>query len=160
MSAKGLWRSRSRTALCFSLALPVLAALFLFPGAPARAEDRTARTEPVQQLRIYEIFESNKRAFHDRFRDHAARIMKKHGFRIVAMWEAKSDRKTEFVYLLSWPDETAMEESWARFMADEEWKRIKRETGAVHGQLVGGIEDRTLRLTSYSPRGFDTTAAE
>ena len=36
-------------------------------------------------------------------------------------------------------------------MADEEWARIKRETGAVHGSLVGGIEDRTLTLTDYSP---------
>jgi len=29
----------------------------------------------VQQLRIYEIFEKNKAAFHARFRDSAARIM-------------------------------------------------------------------------------------
>ena len=29
----------------------------------------------IQQLRIYEIFEKNKAAFHARFRDHAARIM-------------------------------------------------------------------------------------
>jgi hypothetical protein len=32
--------------------------------------------EPVHQLRIYEIFDHNKQAFHDRFRDHAMRIMK------------------------------------------------------------------------------------
>jgi hypothetical protein len=30
----------------------------------------------IQQLRIYEIFENNKAAFHARFRDHAARIMR------------------------------------------------------------------------------------
>ncbi|MFK4382089.1 hypothetical protein ACVWYQ_001784 [Bradyrhizobium sp. USDA 3397] len=29
----------------------------------------------IQQLRIYEIFEKNKAAFHARFCDHAARIM-------------------------------------------------------------------------------------
>ena len=54
----------------------------------------------IQQLRIYEIFEKNKAAFHARFRDHAARIMRtKYGFQIVAMWETKLGDRTEFAYL-------------------------------------------------------------
>jgi hypothetical protein len=74
----------------------------------------TFAATPVHQLRIYEIFDHNKQAFHERFRDHAMRIMKKYDFNIVAMWEAKN--------------------------------------GARHGKLVGEIQDRTLRLTDYSPR--------
>jgi hypothetical protein len=50
----------------------------------------------IHQLRIYEIFEENKASFYARFRDHAARIMARHGFDIAAMWEAKTDRRTEF----------------------------------------------------------------
>ena len=42
-----------------------------------------AEQPPVHQLRIYEIFEHNKQAFHDRFRDHAMRIMKKYDFNII-----------------------------------------------------------------------------
>ncbi len=38
----------------------------------------------IHQLRIYEIFDANKKAFHDRFRDHAMRIMAKYDFKIVA----------------------------------------------------------------------------
>ena len=105
----------------------------------------------IHQLRIYEIFEGNKAAFHARFRDHAARIMRKYGFDIVAMWEAKGDQRTEFVYVLAWPDEDAKRAAWTGFMADEEWKEIKRATSAQHGNLVGEIEDRTLVLTDYSP---------
>src|ERR671925_277077 len=101
----------------------------------------------IHQLRIYEIFEHNKLAFHERFRDHAARIMRKYGFDIVAMWEAKTDRRTEFVYLLAWPSEAAKTDAWARFMADAEWKEIKRVTSAQHGDLVGAIEDRVLTPT-------------
>jgi hypothetical protein len=59
----------------------------------------------IHQLRINEIFEDRKDAFHARFRDHDARIMRRYGFHIVAMWEAKMDKRTEFVYLLEWPDE-------------------------------------------------------
>src|SRR5438874_11459283 len=72
----------------------------------------------IYQLRIYEIFETNKDAFHTRFRDHAARIMKRYGFGIVAMWEAKRPEQTEFVYLLCWPDEETKTRSWKAFMAD------------------------------------------
>ena len=105
----------------------------------------------IHQLRIYEIFEHNKTAFHDRFRDHAARIMQTYGFDIIAMWETQTQDRTEFVYLLTWPDEPTMRSAWARFMADEEWKEIKRVTSAQHGDLVGTIEDRVLLPTSYSP---------
>jgi hypothetical protein len=124
--------------------LTILVACLLLP--------LTTLAEPVHQLRIYEIFDSNKQAFHDRFRDHAMRIMKKYDFNIVAQWEAKTDARTEFVYLLEWPDEATMKDRWAKFMADKEWADIKKQTGAKHGKLVGEIQDRTLNLTPYSPQ--------
>ena len=108
----------------------------------------------IHQLRIYEIFDYNKAAFHDRFRDHASRIMKSYGFDIVSTWESRSDNHTEFVYLLAWPDEETMLDAWRKFRGDEEWKQIKQATNAKHGDLVGVIEERVLTPTSYSPTGF------
>ncbi len=106
----------------------------------------------IHQLRIYEIFEANKAAFHARFRDHATRIMRKYDFRILAMWETRSDARTEFVYLLQWPDERTKTAAWAKFMADAEWAEIKRLTAAEHGRLVGEIADRILHQVDYSPQ--------
>jgi NIPSNAP len=106
----------------------------------------------IHQLRIYEIFDGNKKAFHDRFRDHAMRIMARYDFKIVATWETKTGARTDFVYLLEWPDKETMRDRWAKFMADQEWANIKQETSRIHGPLVGEIEDRTLDLTEYSPR--------
>jgi heme-degrading monooxygenase HmoA len=106
----------------------------------------------IQQLRIYEIFEKNKAAFHARFRDHAARIMRsRYGFRFVAMWETKFADRSEFVYLLEWQDDAAKTAAWAAFMADAEWSEIKRVTSAEHGVMVGEIEDRLLQPLDYSP---------
>ena len=105
----------------------------------------------IHQLRIYEIFEHNKAAFHDRFRDHASRIMKTYGFEIVSTWESRTGDKTEFIYLLAWPDEKAMQDAWDRFRADDEWKEIKRATNAKHGDLVGVIQEKTLLPTDYNP---------
>jgi hypothetical protein len=108
----------------------------------------------IQQLRIYEIFEHNKAAFHARFRDHAARIMRtRYDFKIVAMWETTFGERTEFVYLLEWPDEAAKTAAWTAFMADLEWSDIKGVTSAEHGLMVGKIEDRVLVPTDYSPAG-------
>ena len=106
---------------------------------------------PIHQLRIYEIFEGNKQAFHERFRDHAMRIMAKYDFKIVAMWEARQGDRTEFVYVLEWPDATTMKDRWSKFMADKEWSDIKKRTSAAHGQLVGDIQEHVMQLTSYSP---------
>ena len=111
----------------------------------------------IHQLQIYEIFEHNKGAFHDRFREHAVRIMRTYSFNTLAMWETKTAQRTEFVYLLVWPNEAAMRSAWDRFMADEEWKEIKRLTSAQHGDLVGAIEDRVLILTDYSPPVLPST---
>lgn len=134
----------------------VLAALILISSAGSllysAASVSDQRPQPLHQLRIYEIFDHNKQAFHDRFRDHATRIMAQYDFNIVAMWESKDADRIEFVYVLEWPDEKTMHDRWKRFLADEEWSRIKKQTAAKHGQLVGEIEDRTIRLTDYSPR--------
>ncbi|MGJ4944771.1 NIPSNAP family protein [Bradyrhizobium sp. HKCCYLS1011] len=106
----------------------------------------------IQQLRIYEIYEYNKAAFHARFRDHAARIMRtKYDFKFVAMWETTFGGRTEFVYVLEWPDEATKIAAWSAFMADAEWTEIKRVTHAEHGLMVGTIEDRLLRPVDYSP---------
>ena len=104
----------------------------------------------IHQLRIYEIFESNKAAFHARFRDHVVRIMQKYDFDILAMWEANSEGKTEFVYVIQWPDRETMTDRWARFMADQEWSDIKDRSAEEHGTMVGAVQDRVLRLTGYS----------
>ena len=82
---------------------------------------------PIHQLRIYEIFDSNKQAFHERFRDHALRIMARYDFKIVATWETRHDDRAEFVYLLEWPDDETMKDRWAKFMADKESSEIKEQ---------------------------------
>ena len=68
------------------------------------------------------------------------------------MWEATTDRRTEFIYLIAWPDVATKEAAWNEFRADEEWKNIKRVTNAEHGDLVDEIQDRVRVPTSYAPK--------
>jgi hypothetical protein len=110
-----------------------------------------AQPAPLQQLRIYEIPRANEGVFHDRFRDHALRIMARHGFAVRGVWRSEHQDKVEFVYLLDWPDAGTMKAAWAAFMADAEWAAIKREAGARHGRFVDAIADRTLEPLPWSP---------
>jgi hypothetical protein len=125
-------------------------ALTLSPALPGLAIAETAPA-PLYQLRAYQLFQPSKALFHARFRDHAIAIMHRHGFDIAAIWEATRDGKPEFVYLLRWKDEATMKASWSAFMADPDWIAIKRETVSPDAPIMGGIEDRTMRLTDYSP---------
>ena len=126
---------------------------------PVLAQQPPATDGPVQQLRVYELFEPTRTAFHERFRDHAVRIMRRYGFNIVAMWESRTDGRPEFVYLLDWPSESAMRSAWSGFMADREWIQIKAEHAERHGPVVGRIEDRTLRRVPYAPGQSAAAAA-
>lgn len=140
-------RKKRLASLICSLAL---ASIFNGHALAAKATN-SGSDDVIYQLRTYEIFDRNKEAFHTRFRDHAVRIMRKHGFDITSTWEARSPERTEFVYVIRWPDEATMRDRWAGFMADQEWSRIKAETGAAHGAMVGAIEEKVLRATAYSP---------
>ena len=126
--------------------LPILAA-----AASIALSAGPAAAEPVHQLRIYQLDTHTKAAFLDRFRDHAHRIMERHGFDIVAMWESEHNGSPEFVYLLRWPDAETRDARWTAFSEDEEWLRIKAETPTEHRPSVVAIEDRALDLVSFSP---------
>lgn len=99
----------------------------------------------VYQLRIYQIFEKNREAFYERFENHCIPIMKRYGFHILKTWDVDDDLHKEFVYLIEWPDEETMRKQWELFMADEEWTEVKERTTAMHGNMVGYIEERVMR---------------
>jgi hypothetical protein len=105
----------------------------------------------LQQLRIYEVIRDNRDPFHERFRDHALRIMRRHQFNVIDIWESDTGDKLQFIYVLNWPDRATMDERWKAFMADPEWSDIKKRSSAEHGPLVRSAEGQPLVRLSYSP---------
>jgi len=105
----------------------------------------------IYQLRIYEVSPDKKEVFHNRFRDHALRIMKRYGFELIALWESSSVVNFEFVYLLRWPDAATMDRQWKAFLADEEWIGIKKQTVQESGEPVIRVTSRLLDAVGYSP---------
>src|SRR3546814_16619721 len=113
----------------------------------------------LQQLRVYEIDRSNKNAFYRRFQDHAVRIMKRHDFRIIDMWESATGETIEFVYLLSWPNKDAMNSRWASFLAAQEWSDLKKKTAATSGVLGLAAAGQPMIHGHNMPAGNSRRAA-
>lgn len=105
----------------------------------------------LYELRIYETFNHNKKAFHERFEKHAMRIMKTYGFQVVGCWDEEIGEMQNFTYLLAWKDMNTRQDAWVKFNADEEWSKIKAESAKEHGQLVWKTHNRILKPTKYSP---------
>ena len=82
--------------------------------------------------------------------EHMLGLFERHGLTLVGFWR-HADEPRRFVYLLAWPDDDAMRSSWEAFLADEEWRQIKRDTTAAHGDLVGEIDEMILVPTDFSP---------
>jgi len=110
-------------------------------------EKAKTNKEAIYQIRIYELNETNKEQFLIRFRDHASRIMKRHGFNILNMWQTNYNGKPEFVYLLKWKDEQSLKRGWDDFFNDKEWIEIRDRTNERYGILVANRkEDRILQV--------------
>ena len=107
----------------------------------------------VYQLRIYEVSPDKREIFHNRFKNHALRIMKRYGFEIIALWESTSVVNFEFVYLLHWQDVPTLDRQWKAFLADEEWIEIKKQTVKETGEPVVRVISRVLNEVEYSPMG-------
>lgn len=105
----------------------------------------------IYEERVYEIPNQVRKAFHERFEQHAMRIMQKHGFKFVGCWDEVIGDMQNFVYILSWDDMNSRQSAWTAFNADEEWTRIKKESAEQHGQLVAKTSNRILAPTKYSP---------
>jgi hypothetical protein len=105
----------------------------------------------IYQLRIYEVSPDKKVAFHNRFKNHALRIMKKYGFDPVVLWESSSVVNFEFIYILKWPNIETMENQWKLFLADEEWINIKKKMDNEIGEPVVRVTSRVLDNIEYSP---------
>lgn len=100
----------------------------------------------AKQLRMYKIEPSLERAFLDRFRNHAAPIMKqRYGFTILDKWFSRSDEELWFVYLIDSPTDAAvLLEKMSEFVSDEEWVAIKKQTREQYGEMVLGKVEKIL----------------
>ena len=105
----------------------------------------------IYELRTYNIPEGRMDDIVDRFRTVTFRLFEKYNMEVVGFWAVdKPEEEYALVYLMRYPDEEAMKDSWAAFRADEEWIATRERTEAT-GPIVTEIESKQLIPTDFSP---------
>ncbi|RUT34762.1 NIPSNAP family protein [Arsenicitalea aurantiaca] len=104
----------------------------------------------IYELRIYDIIPNRRGALYDRFKAGALRLLAKHGFKLVNMWEP-TDGQEKLFYILEWEDETARARGWNSFRSDPEWQELKSTTEAA-GPMVTKMEHFFLRDLQLLPK--------
>ena len=104
------------------------------------------------EMRVYHAVPGRMEALHARFRDHTCDLFARHEIGIVGFWipqdpTAASER---LVYLLSYPDRQAADQSWQAFRDDPDWQAAKTASEEA-GPIVDKVESEFLDPPDYSP---------
>ena len=109
------------------------------------------RSQPVYELRLYQVNEGKMDALIARFRDHTDAIFKRHSMKSVGFWRPEDAPYSQnlFIYILEHPSREEAKKNWAAFQADPEWKKVKAES-ETQGPLANHIDSYFMDPTSFS----------
>jgi len=116
-----------------------------FKNAPSDAHT-------VFELRIYRTHQNKLKNLDARFRDHTISLFDKHGMQSVAYWHPvkKPDSSDTLIYIIRHASRAAATTSWKAFLADEEWKKVAKES-QLDGEILRERPESTfIKATDYS----------
>jgi len=122
------------------------------PAAPAH-ETR------LFELRTYYAASGKIDQLDARFRDAMLQLYAKHGMTNIGYFVPVPNPDSKIIFLLAYPNRAAREASWAAFVTDPDWMRVRKQS-EVNGQLVDKIEEQLLIPTDYCPVVAPTAGSE
>ena len=108
--------------------------------------------EVVFELRVYKTNEGKLGNLDARFRDNTIRIFDRYGMKSVAYWHPIDEpgASDTLIYILRHQSREAAGASWQAFGADEEWRKVARES-EVDGRILSERPAATyMNATDYS----------
>ena len=129
----------------------VLTLALLYAAADCRSQPASA-SPLLYEWREYRAADGKVEELHARFRDHTLRLQARHGITNVACFTAAGGRADSVHVLVAYPDGRSRERSWAAFVQDPEWQRVRRATDA-NGRLVEAVREFPLSATRERPAG-------
>jgi hypothetical protein len=133
----------------YSLACSMLLVLAGFAAA-AETADRKPADGRLFEMRTYHAAPGKLDALHSRFRDHAVRLLEKHGITSIGYWVPVDNQDDRLIFILAFPDRDAREQLFKAFMADPDW-RAAVQASEKDGRLVARAESTFLIATDFSP---------
>jgi hypothetical protein len=118
----------------------------------ARAE-QAAPAGRVFELRTYTTNEGKLSTLNTRFRDHTLRFFTKVNMTNIGYWTPMDGPTSQntLIYIIAHESREAAKASWAKFLADPEWVKVRTESEVNGKILVKSPESVFLVPTDYSP---------
>jgi hypothetical protein len=135
------------------ITVAALTGIALFAGREwGRADETTAKSEKVFELRIYHANEGKLDDLNARFRDHTTKLFAKHGIENIGYWVPTDGEaaKNTLYYIVAHPSREAAKENWKAFINDPDWKAAAKKS-EENGKLVGKLESVYMKPVDYSP---------
>lgn len=104
----------------------------------------------LYEMRVYYAEPGKLDGLLARFRGHTTKLFKKHGMTNVGYWVPMDNTDNKLIYVLSYPNRSAREQSWKDFLADPKWKQAAANS-EKNGKLVTRIESVYMKTTDFSP---------
>jgi len=128
----------------------LVTAMVLGAGLPVGTHQVKADDTTVYELRTYTAAPGKMAELQKRFRDHTIQIFEKHGMKNIGYW-VPTDEPDTLIYILAHKSREAANKSWAEFMADPEWQRVRKES-EKNGSLLTKRPARVyMTPTDFSP---------
>ncbi|HIM28528.1 MAG TPA: NIPSNAP family protein [Planctomycetes bacterium] len=108
--------------------------------------------DAVFELRTYRTNKGKLPNLDARFRDNTIRIFNRHGIRSVAYWHPADEPSSTdtLIYIIRHDSRDAAKTSWKAFGADEEWRKVAKESQKDGRFLRERPESVYMKATDYS----------
>ncbi len=105
----------------------------------------------IYELRTYWAAPGKLEALHARFRNLTLGLFARHNMHVVGFWTPvpTTAESGDLVYILAYPDQTALTTAWNAFRADPEWQ-AGRAASEANGTLVVKSTSIVMQPTDYS----------
>lgn len=126
------------------------------PYAPELVADKEPRKTPRYfELRVYHSPTWRQlRALHERFAGPEVQIFHRSGiFPILYSSTLIGPNMPNLTYVIPFESLDAREKAWAKFGADPEWVKVRKESTDKYGQVASVIQISLYKAMPYSPIG-------
>ena len=111
----------------------------------AKAQNMTAETNRVFELRVYHVLPGGVPAVVAKFRDMWAKLLDKHNLKVVGSWEGEDNT---FVYIVAHRNREDSKRNWDAMRADSEFLAIKKSDTA--DKAIDKIDSTYMAPTDFS----------
>lgn len=152
MKQFGAWEAGEEPAV-ESMSVVLLEAAKYSPALVAAAEPR--KTPRVFELRVYHSPTSRQlQALHARFADAEIGIFHRSGIHpVLYSSTVVGPAMPNLTYVIPFDNLDAREKAWAKFSADPEWIKVRKESVDKYGQVSSTMQISLWKATPYSPVG-------